>query len=339
MKIAAFEMEDWERQSFAPLRRDHRLVFREAPLSAENAGDVGDADILSIFIYSDAHADVLRRFPSLRLIATRSTGVDHIDTEYCAEHGITVANVPTYGANTVAEHTFGLLLALSHRIVDGVERTRSGHFTHESLRGFDLRGRTLGVIGTGDIGGHTVRIGDGFDMRVIAFDVERREDLIRDYGLRYVELEELLRDSDVITLHVPLNDATRGMLSTEEFAKMKPGVVILNTARGAVIDVDALAEALADGKVAAAGLDVLPEEPAIREEAELLRSRFREQHDPEALLTSHVLLRQPNVLITPHSAFNTREAVGRILDTTVQNIASFVRGESQNVVRPGKAAD
>ena len=339
MKIAAFEVEAWEREAFAPLERDHELVFREDALTAENVGDAADAEVLSIFIYSDANADALRRFPNLRLIATRSTGINHIDTEHCAERGIAVVNVPRYGENTVAEHTFGLLLALSHRIVDGVERTRSGRFTHVSLRGFDLRGKTLGVIGTGDIGGHVVRIGNGFDMEVIAFDVQRREDLVRDEGLRYVGMDELLRESDVITLHVPLNDETRGLLSTDEFAQMKDGVVILNTARGAVLDVDALAEALADGKVAGAGLDVLPEEPAVREEAELLRSRFREQHDPEALLTSHVLLRQPNVLITPHSAFNTREAVGRILDTTVDNIESCARGPAENVVDLRKAAD
>ena len=334
MKIACFETKQGEKEGLESLRKEHDLVFWEEPLDADNAGDAADAEVLSVFIYSKADSVALKQFKNLRLIATRSTGVDHIDTEYCGAHGITIANVPTYGSSTVAEHTFALLLALSHRIVDAVQRTRAGNFSQESLRGFDLQGKTLGVIGTGAIGENVVRIGKGFGMEVVAFDVKEKEDLARHLGFQYLELNEILRRSDVITLHVPLNGATRNMLSRDQFGMMKRGVVILNTARGALIDIEALCEALADGRVAAAGLDVLPEEPAIREEAELLCTDFRKQHDMSSLLAHHVLLRQPNVIVTPHSAFNTREAVQSILDTTVCNITSFARGKPRNVVNP-----
>ncbi|MDX1566225.1 MAG: NAD(P)-dependent oxidoreductase, partial [Longimicrobiales bacterium] len=172
----------------------------------------------------------------------------------------------------------------------------------------------------------------GFRMDVLAFDVDPKPGLAEDLEFRYVSLDELLERSDVVSLHVPLNQHTRHMIGEEEFARMKDGVILINTARGDVVDVDALVRALHEGKVAAAGLDVLPMEPVIREEAELLRSIFHEQHDLETLLMDHILLRLRNVINTPHSAFNTKEAVQRILDTTVENIQAFLDGRPQNVV-------
>jgi D-lactate dehydrogenase len=273
----------------------------------------------------------LARFPGLRLIATRSTGIDHIDRDYCEEHRILVSNVPTYGENTVAEHVFALLLTISHNTFHAIDRTRKGDFSLQGLRGFDLAGKTIGVIGTGNIGQHVIRIAKGFGMHVIACDVKPREDLAGELGFTYRPLEELLADADVVTLHVPGTDETRHMISHEQFQKMKNGVVLINTARGCVVNVQALMQAFADGKVSAAGLDVLPEEPTVREEAELLRSLFRKRHNLETLLADHVLLRLRNAYITPHSAFCTQEAVQRILDVTVENIEAFERGEPQNV--------
>lgn len=332
MKIAVFEVEEWERSAFEELESDHELVYRADELTPELAEEVADADVISTFIYSDGGEETLSRFQDLKLIATRSTGYDHIDMDHCGEAGIAVAVVPDYGANTVAEHAFGLLLAISHRIVQAVERTRRGDFSQDGLRGFDLQGRVLGVVGTGDIGEHMLRIGSGFGMELLAFDVVQKDELADDVGFDYVELDDLLARSDVISLHVPLNDQTRNMLSADQFDRMKDGVVLLNTARGELVDVQALTDAMASGKVAAAGLDVLPEEPAVREEAELLRPQFRRDHDVDALLANHVLLRQENVLVTPHSAFNTKEAVEQILNTTVDNIAAFARGEPENLV-------
>jgi D-lactate dehydrogenase len=332
MKIAVFEVEDWERDAFRSLQEEHEVVFLNEPLNAANAGGYADADVVSTFIYSNLNRMVLEQFEHLELIATRSTGYDHIDGDYCREHGIIVSNVPTYGDTTVAEHVFGLLLAISHNLVTAVDRTRRGDFSLQGLQGFDVRGKVLGVVGTGSIGLCVTEIARGFGMEVVAYDIRHNDEAARELGFRYVELDELLAVSDVITLHVPYNPKTHHLISDDAFAKMKDGVVLINTSRGRIVDMRALVRAIGDRKVSAAGLDVLPEEPTIREEAELLRSVFREEHDLQAILADHILLRLRNVIITPHSAFFTREAVQRILKTTVENIVGFAGSQPQNVV-------
>lgn len=333
MKIAVFEVEHWERATFMQLEPDHELQFSSETLTLESDGQASDAEAVSIFIYSLIDRSLLEALPRLRLIASRSTGVDHIDMRACQERGITVCNVPSYGKHTVAEHVFGLLLTISHRLEEAIDRTRKGDFSLRGLQGFDLRGKTVGVIGTGDIGKEVIRIANGFGMHVLAFDVKPDDDAARALSIRYVDFPSLLRDSDVITLHVPLTPQTYHLLSYEQFAMMKDGVVLINTARGDVVDIQALARALAERKVAAAGLDVLPEEPVIREEAELLRSVYEHRQDLSTLLADEVLVRMRNVVVTPHSAFNTREAVQRILDATVDNIRDFAAGRPANVVR------
>jgi D-lactate dehydrogenase len=332
MKIAVFELDDWEREAFEHLREEHDVTLLSAPLSGDTVTECGDAEVISTFIYSRLDQALLEQLPNLKLIATRSTGVDHIALDYCQHNDIAVCNVPTYGENTVAEHVFGLLLTISHRLEEAIDRTRKGDFSPRGLRGFDLEGRTFGVIGTGSIGLHTIRIACGFGMKVLAFDVQPHEQAARDLGFEYVEFDELLRRADVISLHVPSTSQTHHLLSHEQFDLMKTGVVIINTSRGDVIDNGALIRALAEGKVRGAGLDVLPEEPVIREEAELLRSVYQRKHNLEALLADHVLIRLRSVAVTPHSAFNTREAVSRILQTTVDNVESYLRGEARNVV-------
>jgi len=332
MKIAIFEAERWEQDAFESLESRHDLSFFEEPLSAERAEANRDAEILSTFIYSDLSQETLREFENLKLIATRSTGFDHIDTGYCEERGIKVANVPSYGDNTVAEHVFALLLAISHHLVEAADRTRRGDFSLAGLRGFDLQGKTFGVIGTGSIGQHAIKIAKGFGMNVVAHDPKPDDDAARKLGFDYQGLSGVLSQADVVTLHVPGTKATHHLVSRDEFDEMKDGVVLINTARGTVVDTEALIRALADGKVLAAGLDVLPEEPVIREEAELLRSVFTKEHDTEQLLANHVLLRLRNVVITPHSGFNTCEAVQRILSTTRENIEAFTGEEPKNLV-------
>jgi D-lactate dehydrogenase len=332
MKISVFEVENWEEESFKRLGPEHQLRFSRETLTRGSAAQSSDAEAISIFIYSAIDRGLLEALPRLRLIASRSTGVDHIDMRACEERGVTVCNVPSYGKNTVAEHVFGLLLTISHRLEEAIDRTRKGDFSPRGLQGFDLRGKTIGVVGTGDIGREVVRIANGFGMKVLAFDVKRDEEAARALSFRYVDLPTLLRESDIVTLHVPANPKTHHLLSDPQFAAMKTGVVLINTARGDVVDIQALARALAEGKVSAAGLDVLPAEPVIREEAELLRSIYERQHDLSTLLADEVLVRMRNVVVTPHSAFNTREAVQRILDTTVENIRSFAAGRPQNEV-------
>jgi D-lactate dehydrogenase len=341
MKIVIFEMEPWEQAAFEQIGLEHQLEFTNQRLTLGNAASFTDAEIISPFIYSQLGAAVLKSFPRLKLIATRSTGFDPIDLETCRERSITVCNIPLYGECTVAEHVFGLLLAISHRLAEAIDRTRKGDFSAGGLQGFDLYGKTLGVIGTGSIGKCVIRIAKGFQMKVVAYDMRPDEAVASALGFHYETLDQVLGTADVITLHIPGSERTRNFLSDAQFARMKNGVILINTARGSLVDTRALLHALADGKVAAAGLDVLPEEPAIREEAELLRSVFRREHDLEALLADHILLRMRNVIITPHIAFNTREAVQRILETTVQNMLAFIRGQPQNVVfspEPTKAS-
>ena len=332
MKIVAFEAEERERGGFAALAECNELSFVEAPLSAANAADFAEAEVVSPFVYSRLDRAALERLPKLRLVATRSTGYDHVDRAFCAERGIALCNVPSYGENTVAEHVFALLLALSHRLPESLERARSGRFSPEGLQGFDLAGRSLGIVGTGSIGRQVARIARGFDMAVLACDPSPDPALAERLGFRYLELEALLAESDVVTLHAPATPQTEHLLDAAAFRRMKEGAVVINTARGSLIDSRALIQALRSGKLAGAGLDVLPEEPLIREEAELICSIFCERHDLRELVADHVLLRLPNVIVTPHSAFNTREAVGRIVGTTVANIRAFLDGRPQNLV-------
>ncbi len=332
MKIVAFNVESWEQDIFQKLSSFHQVECVEQSLTTDNASDYADANVISTFIYSDLSTDVLKQFKNLQMIATRSTGFDHIDTDYCQDHGIKVCNVPTYGENTVAEHVFALLLALSHNLIEATDRTRKGDFSQVGLQGFDLRGKTLGVVGTGNIGQCVIEIAKGFRMEVVAFDVKPKAELASRLGFRYAEMKDVLSAADIVTLHVPANPKTHHLISTEQFDAMKDGVILINTSRGPIVDIRALLQALAEGKVAAAGLDVLPEEPVMREEAELLRSVYRKQHDLETLLADHVLLRLRNVIVTPHSAFNTKEAVQRIIDTTVENIIKFAEGNPKNVV-------
>lgn len=334
MKIVVFEIEPREEKAFEALKVEHEVIFTDQPLRAANVSEFSDADIVSTFIYSNLDRDVLESLALLKVIATRSTGFDHIDTTYCAERHIVVCNVPNYGENTVAEHVFALLLAISHRLPDAIQRAQNGHFSPEGLQGFDLERKTLGVVGTGGIGRHVIHIAKGFRMDVIASDLQPDAELAERLAFRYVPFEDLLENSHVVTLHVPANAETHHLLSDEQFGRMKDGVVLINTARGQLINTRALIQALRSGKVAAAGLDVLPDEPLIREEAELICSIFCEKQDLRDLVANHVLLHMPNVIVTPHSAFNTREAVDRIVETTVANIGAFLERHPQNVVAP-----
>lgn len=336
MKIVVFEVEKREAAAFERITPGNNVVLAREPLMETNAATHADAEIVSPFVYSQIDRATLKRMPALKLIATRSTGYDHIDVAACVECGIRVCNVPSYGENTVAEHVFALLLAISHRLPEAMERARGDRFSPEGLQGFDLAGKTLGVVGAGHIGRHVIRIAKGFAMEVVAHDTCTDPALAAALGFRYVTLEELYPAADVISLHLPATEETHNLLSEAAFARMKDGVVVINTARGSIIDSHALIVALNSGKVAAAGLDVLPDEPLIREEAELISSIYEGAHDLRNLVADHVLLRMRNVIVTPHSAFNTHEAVQRIVEITVSNIEAFLRGRAQNeVARPG----
>ena len=332
MKAAVFETEEWEHAACLRLQPPHEVACTREPLNETTVGRYADAEIVSPFVNSRLGADVLARLPHLKLIATRSTGYDHIALDYCREHGVAVCNVPNYGDSTVAEHVFALLLAVSRHLVEAVQRTRRGEFAQGGLRGFDLRKRCLGVVGTGRIGRRVIEIAKGFGMAVVAFDARPDPAAASKLGFRYAGLSTVLAEADILTLHVPASAGTAHLISDREFATMKEGAVLINTARGSVVDAAALVRALKSGRLRAAGLDVLPQEPLLRDEAEIFRTDKYTEPELRALLASNVLLQFPNVLVTPHNAYNTEDAVHRIIDTTLVNIEAFARGTPQNVV-------
>jgi D-lactate dehydrogenase len=325
MHVAFFEVKDWERVFLAERLPSDKGYFASGVLTTP-AEELRGLQALSVFIYSHVTRDVLDTLPELKFIATRSTGFDHIDVEACRSRGIAVSNVPSYGENTVAEHSIALLLMLSRKVHQSVLQVRSGRVDLAELTGFDLQGKTIGVIGAGHIGLHVIRIARGFGMRVLAFDVRRDPFLADLLGFEYATMDRLLAESDIVTLHSPLTEKTHHLLGREQFARMKPGVMLVNTARGGLIDTDALVEALESGKLGGAGLDVLEGEELIKEEKQLLQQPL----DVERLrmaVRNRVLLARDNVVFTPHNAFNSREALVRILEVTLANLEAFRAGQ------------
>lgn len=331
-KIAFFELESWEKEYLSKNLKNCEIQFIDGHLSENNAAQAKSADAIGIFIYSAVNKKILERLPNLKLIATLSTGFDHIDIKECKKRKIVVCNVPHYGENTVAEHAFALILNLTRMIHKAYERTKIGDFSLDGLRGTDLRGKTIGVVGTGSIGQHVIRIARGFEMDVIAFDKFKNTKMAKKLEFKYVSFEHLLKNSDIITLHVPFNKSTHHLINKKALSKMKKGVFIINTARGGIIDTSALLKGLKSGKIGGAGLDVLEGECFIKEEKQILSKHFLKECDLKTVLQDHLLLKQPNVIITPHSAFNSSEALHRILDITLLNIKSFLKGKKVNVV-------
>jgi len=338
MKLAFFANEDFEKEyaKQSTLLSDGgiEITFFDGSLSSEHIPDQKDFEAISVFVDSKVDRNVLEQFPKLTFIAARSTGFDHIDLGACKEKGITVSNVPAYGENTVAEHAFALLLSLSKRVCDGYEQVREdGNFDPHRLRGFDLKGKTLGVIGTGRIGKHAVRIGKGFGMQIIAHDPYPDEAFAKEMDLNYLSLPEMLSKSDVVTIHIPYLPATHHLIDSDSLKHVKQGAYLINTSRGGVVDTQALVAALESGQLAGAGLDVLEEEGVIKDPLHFLVSGKAGEHNLKTVLANHVLVDLPNVIVTPHSAFNTIEALKRILDTTFENLASFAKGKPVNLVK------
>lgn len=329
MKIAFFEVKDWERDYLAPHFPDCQLSFNPDRLDEAHAPAQNDFECVSIFVHSRLTAKLLESFPGLRLIATRSTGYDHIDLEACRGRGIAVANVPTYGENTVAEHTFALILSLSRNVHKSYRHAVEGRMDLATLTGFDLKDKTMGVVGAGRIGLHVVRMARGFAMRVLVYDVHQDTFLAELLNFHYVPLERLLAESDIISLHAPHLAATHHLINRERLRQVKRGALLVNTARGGLVDTDALIEALGSGQLGGAGLDVLEGEELIKEEHELLHAP-QATEALQALVRRSVLLKMDNVVVTPHNAFNSREALQRILDTTIQNVQAWRRQEKLN---------
>jgi D-lactate dehydrogenase len=345
-RIVFIEAEGAEQDWLTGAMAEHELHFA-SDLSEMD----GDPQIVSVFINSPIDRDFLDRHGAVELITTRSTTTEHIDLKECAARRVPVCNVPTYGEHTVAEHTFALMLGLARRLREAMDASRHTTFSYEQLRGSELRGKTLGVVGAGSVGQIVIRMAKCFGLDPIVSDIQPNVDLARELGFAYVGFDEMLARSDIITLHAPLTAQTYHLFDRAAFAKCRPGVLIVNTARGRLIDTTALCEALDSGTVAGAGLDVLEDERVMRQStAHLISSQIvdrlhssfppRELRAPDnsriselhELMMTHKLLGRTNVLFTPHIAFNSVEAVERILVATVENIRAFVARSPINLV-------
>lgn len=335
-KIAFFKLEDWEKEYVGNTGAalGAAPVFVDTVLDPDNIPSETDYEIISVFVDSRLTKEVLDRFPNLKMIATRSTGFDHIDLDECKARGIVVSTVPSYGEVTVAEYAFALLLSLSRKIYEGYDRIREvGTFSPQGLKGFDLNGKTLGVVGTGKIGKHVIQIANGFGMKVIAFDLYPDQSAAEKLGFAYKTLDEVLTESDVVTIHVPYTEENKYFIAEEQLRKMKKGAYLINTARGPLVKTEDLLKVLKDGHLGGAGLDVLEEEGVIKDEMSFLTTAGHPgDADLRAVIANHILIDLPNVIVTPHNAFNTQEALERILNTTIKNISGFMNGNPENLV-------
>jgi len=312
--------------------KKHSLSFFDTPLHETPLKDFVDAEVISMFVSSKVPSEIINKLPKLKLIATRSTGFDHIDLKTATKRKVAVVAVPSYGENTVAEHAFALILSLSRNIHKSYLRTIREDYTIEGLKGFDLQNKTLGVIGAGKIGMHAIRIARGFGMDVLACDACHNDFLAETLNFNYVELEELLNKSDVITIHVPAIPETYHLINRKNIKQIKKGAILVNTARGSIIETEALIEALDKKILAGVGLDVLEEEDLIMEEKHLI---WRKTNDEKmaSLIKNHILLSKDTVVFTPHIGFYSQEACDRITKTTIENINNFTVGNLKNLVK------
>jgi D-lactate dehydrogenase len=324
MKTIYFYNEEWEQEYVKSRLPGQEIIFKAGYLGEYPDFKDEEAETLSIFVTSHVGAEELDRFPKLKFIATRSTGFDHIDLVETAKRGIKVSNVPSYGENTVAEQAFALLLCLSRKIYESYKQIeQGGKFSPDGLKGFDLKGKTIGIVGLGRIGIHSARIAKGFEMNILAYDKFPNEQAVKDYGVKYVSLDELLAQSDIISLHAPYMSETHHLINLENVSKIKKGAYLINTARGGLVDTGALIKGLQDGNLAGAGLDVLEEENFMLDELSLLNNPHPNADSLKTILENHYLIDHSRVIITPHNAFNTQEAIERIVNTTVENLKGF----------------
>jgi D-lactate dehydrogenase len=334
MKLLAFEIDQSEKKYLQEnLPTDLEQEYYEDILSVPALENQQDTTHLVVFVYSKVTAEVLEKLPKLQAIFTMSTGYDHIDLEACKARGITVHSVPFYGENTVAEHTFALILALSRQLIPSVERAKTFDFNPDGLAGFDLRGKTLGIIGMGRIGSFVAKMAKGFNMNILAYDAYPKNEMAKEIGFEYISLEELLSNADIVSLHTAYRPETHHIINRKTIRLMKKGSYLINTARGGLIETSALIMGLEEGILAGAGLDVLEEECFIKEEKELLSQAFLKTCDLQTVVQDHLLIQDHRVIVTPHNAFNSKEAILRILETTVENIQAQLKSEMLNVVK------
>lgn len=291
-----------------------------------------NASILSVFTSSRLTDEVLSQFHNLKLIACRSVGFSHVDLEYCKAKNIRVVNTPHYGDYTIAEFSFGLLMSLVRKIGEAQNNLKSG-ILHQEYFGMELFNKTIGIIGLGSIGSKALKIAKGFSMKVLAYDIYKNEDLKKEYEFEYTDLDYLCKNSDIISIYAPATKENYHLINEDRISNMKDGVIIVNTARGELIDSQALYNALLKNKIGGAALDVLECEEALAKTCMSSKNGFCDDMDcMKKTLINHKMLLLLNVVATPHSAYDTREAVSRILEITINNIIAFSTNNTQNEV-------
>ncbi len=322
MKVALFSTKPYDREFFLAANHEagHELVFFEPRLTDQTCPLAADFPAVCAFVNDQLDARVLLTLSrhGTRLIAMRCAGFNNVDLRSAEDLGLTVTRVPAYSPHAVAEHTLGLMLALARKLHKAYNRVREGNFALEGLLGEDLHTQTVGVIGTGKIGSIVAKWLAGFGCRVLAYDVAPNPELEAS-GVRYVSCEQIWSESDVITLHCPLVPSTHHLINEESLARMKRGVMLINTSRGALIDTRAVVRALKSGKIGALGLDVY------EEEADLFFEDLSDKVIQDDVFSR--MLTFPNVIITGHQAFFTRRAMEAIARETLQNITAFERGQ------------
>lgn len=326
MKTAFFSTKVYDRQSFETVGSSHEITYLETRLTATTASLAFGFPAVCVFVNDVLDREVLSQLAKhgLKVVVLRCAGFNNVDLEAAAEHGIAVARVPAYSPHAVAEHTFGLILSLNRRLHKAYGRVREGDFRLNGLLGFDLYGRTIGVIGTGTIGACVCHIARGFGCRVLAYDVSPNP-ACEAAGVTYVDRPALFAEADIVTLHCPLVPQTHYLIDDAAIAQMRRGVMLINTSRGGIIDTQAVIRGLKSGHVGGLGIDVY------EEEADLFFEDLSDEVIRDDVFAR--LLTFPNVLITGHQGFFTADALEQIAHTTVQNLTDLEsRGTCDNCV-------
>ena len=319
MIISLFSAQSYDRTYFDRFNKTHEIRYLETTLNEQTVALAKGSQAICPFVNDKITEGVIVQLAEMgvKLIALRSAGFNNVDLAAAKKHGLTVVRVPAYSPYAVAEYAVGLILTLNRKIHKAYNRVREGNFSLEHLTGFDLFGKTVGVVGTGKIGQVFCRIMRGFGCRVVAFDIVENKALITE-GVAYVSLNDLLKQADIVSLHCPLNDATHYLINAESLAAMKRGAMLINTGRGGLIDTKAVIEALKTGQLAYLGIDVY------EQESELFPHDFSESVIQDDVILH--LLAFPNALVTAHQAFFTEEALTQIAQITLRNVDCFEQG-------------
>ncbi len=327
MKVGIYSAKQYEQVFFekAAVGLSHELKFMTSGLTKGTAALSKGCSAICCFVTDQLNADVIKLLngQGIRLIALRSAGYDHVDLQAAKAVGLTVVRVPAYSPHAIAEFAVGLILVLSRKITRAHDRVRLHNFSLEGQLGFNIQGKTVGIIGTGNIGTIFSKIMSGFDCRILAYD-PKPNDACKKIGVTYTTLQEIFQHSDIISLHCLLNDETQHIINRDALAIMNSGVMLINTGRGALIDTPAVIESLKDGKIGALGIDVYENETPLF---------FKDYSDDIVLDDQFVRLQAfPNIIITGHQAYLSEEALKSIADTTLENITAFEKGTSKNLV-------